>query len=234
MKSWQVDAGGRALGREKLGRKDEIRRRIRLKVVMSTIPPGAPLDEEALADEFGVSRTPIREICAHLVAEGTAEYHRGRGACVPDITAAGIEAFFEAATGIFPATFRQTALRADPYDLSLLRRLLEAAEAVADLDTPDLYVRRYLDFMEHCAETSRNPYLARTAKQMIREHTRICIAIAQIDRRNARPIYDPRRDIDDCRVVLRQLERRDADALLSHLGQRLAESEREIGAALIA
>lgn len=234
MKSWQVDAGGRALGREKLGRKDEIRRRIRLKVLMSAIPPGAPLDEEALADEFGVSRTPIREICAHLVAEGTAEYHRGRGACVPDITATGIEAFFEAAAAVFPPLFRQTCLRTDPYDLSLMRRMLEAAEAVADLDAPELYVRRYLDFMEQCAEASRNPYLARMGKQMLREHTRICIAIAQIDRRGGRPIYDPARDIDDCRVIMRQLERRDSEALLTHIGQRLAESEREIAAALIA
>lgn len=234
MKSWQIEPASRSVGREKLGRKEEIRRRIRLKVLMSAIPPGAPLDEEALADEFGVSRTPIREICAHLVAEGTAEYHRGRGACVPDITASGIEAFFEAAAVVLPAVFREAAQRCDPYDLSLLRRLLEGAEAVADLEAAELNVRRYLDFMEHYIDCVRNPYLARMGKAMIREYTRISIAVAQIDRRGGRSVFDAERNLEDCRVIIRQSERHDSEALLSYVGQRLSESEREIGAALVA
>jgi DNA-binding GntR family transcriptional regulator len=45
-------------------------------------PPGARLAEGALADEFQVSRTPVREVLRALAAEGMAEMRGRRGVIV--------------------------------------------------------------------------------------------------------------------------------------------------------
>jgi DNA-binding GntR family transcriptional regulator len=47
----------------------EIRRRI----IAGEIPPGVMLSELALAEEFGVSRTPVREAFKQLQTEGLVE-----------------------------------------------------------------------------------------------------------------------------------------------------------------
>ena len=46
------------------------------------LPPGTRLRQEALAEEFGVSRTPIREALRKLQASGLVELRPNRGALV--------------------------------------------------------------------------------------------------------------------------------------------------------
>ncbi|MEM6487245.1 MAG: GntR family transcriptional regulator [Pseudomonadota bacterium] len=205
-----------------MGRKDEIRRRIRLKILLSEIPPGAVLDEEALAAEFGVSRTPIREICAHLVAEGTASYLRGRGACVPSVTSDAIDGIFEAVGSTYPAVFGLACERIDALELVQLRGLYNGLVALTPLGPRELRAGRYLDFMALCADASRNPYLARSVHQLVREECRHAIAmarLAEIDDVAATPLE---RLVAACGPILGALERRDAVALTSALDARLA------------
>src|SRR3546814_13334553 len=61
--------------------RDEIRERI----CLLTYPPGTRLSEAALAAEFGVSRTPIRRVLAHLEAGGLVESRHGVGTVVTTI-----------------------------------------------------------------------------------------------------------------------------------------------------
>lgn len=48
--------------------------------------PGSVLAEVELSERLGVSRTPVREAVAKLVADGLAEAHRGRGTVVSDVS----------------------------------------------------------------------------------------------------------------------------------------------------
>ncbi|MEM9782403.1 MAG: GntR family transcriptional regulator [Pseudomonadota bacterium] len=207
------------------GRKDEIRRRIRLKILLSDIAPGTVIDEEALADEFGVSRTPIREICAHLVAEGSAEYHRGRGACSPPVTAEGVEAVFEAAATAYPALFSLVVARVDAFDLTRLRSLVQALVALTDSGPIELKAGRYLDFMEACADTAQNEILARGTRQLIREECRIAIAVPQLQAAPDHPGHPLNVLIGFCGPLLAALERRDLDGVLTVLDDRLRRSK---------
>lgn len=58
------------------------------RIVDGGIAPGQRLDEQALAEEFGVSRTPVREAIRQLGAMGLVEVRAHRGATVacPDAT----------------------------------------------------------------------------------------------------------------------------------------------------
>ena len=52
------------------------------------IPPGAPLKQDDIAAEFGVSHTPVREALKALVSEGLAVLHHNRGCFVSDLSSA--------------------------------------------------------------------------------------------------------------------------------------------------
>jgi DNA-binding GntR family transcriptional regulator len=49
---------------------EEIRQRLAARIVEGNLAPGTPLDESQLAEEFAVSRTPVREALRLLAASG--------------------------------------------------------------------------------------------------------------------------------------------------------------------
>lgn len=61
------------------------------RIANGTLPPGAWLREEALAEELGTSRTPVREALRTLAAEGLVEIVRNRGAQVRNWSAEQLE-----------------------------------------------------------------------------------------------------------------------------------------------
>ena len=61
---------------------DRLAKAIGTRVLAGEIPSGARLRQEALASEFGVSRTPVREALRMLQASGIVEMHPNRGAVV--------------------------------------------------------------------------------------------------------------------------------------------------------
>lgn len=70
---------------------EELRRRICFLVY----PPGTRLGEVELAEEFGVSRTPIREVLGHLEAHGLVKAKRGVGTIVTEIDSATLLQTYE-------------------------------------------------------------------------------------------------------------------------------------------
>lgn len=56
--------------------------RLRDSIVDGTIHPGALLSEKQIADQFGTSKTPVREAFAHLQSLGLVEVHPQRGGLV--------------------------------------------------------------------------------------------------------------------------------------------------------
>ena len=74
---------------EQLG--DEIEERI----ATGQYRPGMRLDEQEIADAFGVSRTPVREAFIQLEAAGLIEIRPRRGAIVTEISGARVCEMFE-------------------------------------------------------------------------------------------------------------------------------------------
>jgi len=63
----------------------QIHRELRERITLLDLPPGTRLREEHLAAEFGVSRTPIRQVLDQLEFEGLVESMEGAGARVSSI-----------------------------------------------------------------------------------------------------------------------------------------------------
>jgi DNA-binding GntR family transcriptional regulator len=60
---------------------------LREAIILGTIEPGAPLRQDRIAAEFGVSHIPVREALRELVAEGLAVFIPNRGVIVPELSA---------------------------------------------------------------------------------------------------------------------------------------------------
>ena len=50
-----------------------LREKIEEAIAMGTLAPGTALEEAALAERYGVSRTPVREALIQLAGEGLVE-----------------------------------------------------------------------------------------------------------------------------------------------------------------
>ncbi len=81
---------------------DEIHETIRDRICLLEYAPGSLLREAALAAEFGVSRTPIREIMQRLAQEGLVESRNGVGTLVKPLDFDEIEDIYEMRLRIAP------------------------------------------------------------------------------------------------------------------------------------
>src|SRR5215469_13026317 len=73
-------------GKKPLGSTEMIAGALRNAICSGEIPPGAPLKQDEIATEFGVSHTPVREALKALVSEGLATLHHNRGCFVSDLS----------------------------------------------------------------------------------------------------------------------------------------------------
>lgn len=73
---------------------DELVDRLRDLIVEGALEPGAKVNEQALCDRFGVSRTPLREAVRSLATEGLVVLTPRRGASIAEITRQDIEEAF--------------------------------------------------------------------------------------------------------------------------------------------
>lgn len=103
--------------------------RIRSMVIEGEIPPGARLGQVELAEQLGISRTPIREALRRLTGEGLAEFvpNRGFRAASPGLDA--VLHRLEVRSLLEPGIARLAAARRSHDDLIRLQDSIEREEA---------------------------------------------------------------------------------------------------------
>ena len=100
-----------------------------------SIPPGAPIDEEALTRELGVGRTPVREAVRRLALEGLVVVYPRRGTFASSINITSLSDVTDvrASSSGTPPAVRRTGRR---------RRPRPARELIAELERLDGHQRR--------------------------------------------------------------------------------------------
>jgi DNA-binding GntR family transcriptional regulator len=66
---------------------EQVAERLRTRILAHTLGPGSWIDEQSLAAEYGISRTPLREALKVLAAEGLVTMKLRRGAYVTEVSA---------------------------------------------------------------------------------------------------------------------------------------------------
>ncbi|SFJ96456.1 GntR family transcriptional regulator [Celeribacter neptunius] len=111
-------------------RHDQIHREIRSRICLLDYPPGLKLSEVELAEEFGISRTPLRRVLARLEDEGLVISVHGVGTMVTDMDMAELAQVYRLRKEL---VLLQTSLDTVPPTPALLTRigaLLARAEAL--------------------------------------------------------------------------------------------------------
>lgn len=104
---------------------EEIRRR----VLDGRYPAGAQLRQDMLAEEFGVSRIPVREALFQLEAEGLIRILPHKGATVAALSVAELEEAFELRALLEPRLLRHSAPRLTAEDHAAIGTLLDEYSA---------------------------------------------------------------------------------------------------------
>ena len=100
---------------------DRVAGAIQAQVLSGEVPVGTRLRQEALAEEFGVSRTPVREALRHLQATGLVELLPNRGAVVRGPSAREIREAYEVRAELEGLAAELAAGRISDRDLLRLR-----------------------------------------------------------------------------------------------------------------
>ncbi|WP_407830393.1 GntR family transcriptional regulator [Verminephrobacter aporrectodeae] len=98
---------------------------LRSKILSGQITPGSPLRQEALAEELGVSRIPLREAIRLLSSEGLVDLYPHKGAYVSMLSKDEVREFFDLRLRLEPWLFHESAMRISMAELDRGERLVE-------------------------------------------------------------------------------------------------------------
>lgn len=163
---------------------DEIRSRI----LGGSFAPGFQLKQEDLAQEFGISRIPIREALLLLESEGLVKIMPHRGAVVVKLSAEEIEELFNMRMLLEPFLLERSAPHLTTDDFEALGNILARYEdSIGKQDVArwnDLNVEFHLLLYSH----ARSPRMLSTVHSLLNDcdrHTRIQLSNIEADRMRA-------------------------------------------------
>lgn len=194
-----------------IDRKALLAEALRRRIVSMELAPGATIDEVALAEEFGLSRPPVRELMRQMAAEGYIELEANRPARVSPMSYQSLRSFFLAAPLIYVATTQLAAANATPDDIATLR-VIQASfrQAIADNDV-QARVLHNEQFHFEIGRMAHNAYLMPSLRRILIDH-------ARLGKIFYRPpaTHDMRHDLEQAVVqhdqIIEALEKRDAQA----------------------
>ncbi len=95
-------------------------RRVREAILNGELPPGETMSQVVLAEEMGVSRTPLREALRMLQGEGLVEARPNRRVRVAPISAADLEELYAVRVALEAQALRLAVPRMTPEDIGRL------------------------------------------------------------------------------------------------------------------
>lgn len=140
--------------------------RLRIEILEGRLPAGDWLRQEALAQQFGVSQTPVREALKQLAAEGLVEYSPYRGVRVISFSPEDVDDLYAARRAEEGRAARFAAERITAAEIGELRSLQRRMETC---QTPqDLAIYRDLNRQFHILiiAASGRPFLCRSLTKL--------------------------------------------------------------------
>jgi DNA-binding GntR family transcriptional regulator len=144
---------------------------LRDRLVTLDIPPGAPIEEDAVARDLGVGRTPVREAIRRLTLEGLAVVYPRRGTFASGIDMRSLSDITDVRAELEARAAERAATLADDADRE------EAAGLIGELDAAGANQQSLMEldtrvhrFVHRC---SRNPYLAQDLDRYLNMSLRI-------------------------------------------------------------
>lgn len=202
---------------------EQVAERLRKRIYQQELAAGAAIDEKALCQTFGISRTPMREALKVLAAEGLVELVPRRGCFVRALDLDELRELFPVMAVLEGLCAREALQRLNDRTLAELEAMhanLEQQAAAGDIDA---YYEANFRFHQRLQELSGNRWLQRVVTDLrkilrLARHTQL-----MVEGRLQHSLEEHRR-------VMAAFRQRDADgveqAMKDHLTAQLAALER--------
>jgi DNA-binding GntR family transcriptional regulator len=138
---------------------EQIAERIGNAIIQSGYEPGARIQEQEVADQFQVSRGPVREALRILERDGLVQINARRGAQVTQLNIGEVHDLFEVRISLIGLSARLAAERRDPAFLARFRAGVERISEMAKSGDADAYTNTVYRHNLLLAEGSGNRFL---------------------------------------------------------------------------
>ncbi|MGN1381755.1 MAG: GntR family transcriptional regulator [Eubacterium sp.] len=156
------------------GLTDKIYEQMLDKIIHCTYKPGSEINELKLTEEFGVSRTPVREAVARLEMHGYLKVLPKKGIYVTEVTLDTALQIFQVRLEIEPIALKLAVPYMDIRDLIHFRQIISST-SLSILESFQQDMNMHLYIIEHCG----NHYIINMMKQVFQDSTRVAIYTGQ-------------------------------------------------------
>ncbi|MGB7242094.1 MAG: GntR family transcriptional regulator [Sulfitobacter sp.] len=146
---------------------------LKARILSQDIAPGSDLDEARLSEEYGISRTPLREVLQRLAGDGYVQQQENRGAKVVSMDLAVMRVFFQTAPLIYSSIARLAAENRTSRQLAGLKTTQQSfTQAALGRENAKAALLNH-QFHEQIGDMAQNPYLLASLNRMLVDHTRL-------------------------------------------------------------
>lgn len=135
--------------------------RLRDQIYQHELVPGDPIDEMALCQRYGISRTPLREALKVLSSEGLIELIPRRGSFVRSMDIDELNELFPVMAVLEGLCAREAVENCKPQDLKQLEQMHEKLEEFVKQGNIDGYYEQNFVFHQAVQDLSGNKWLQR-------------------------------------------------------------------------
>lgn len=151
---------------KKLTQCEIVRSALEKDIFAGVLAPAAPLDEEAIAKRFSVSRTPVREALLQLIETGLVEKPSRQRAVVAPLDVRRLIQMFETLSELEAVCARFAARRITELEKEALVRIQAASEAALKAGDEDEFGRQGIRFHVAVWRATHNDVLFETTRNM--------------------------------------------------------------------
>lgn len=148
---------------------------LRERISLLDYQPGQRLSEEVLAEEFGVSRTPIRRVLARLENEGLLRSVQGVGTIVTDVDIDMLAQSYQLRMEMAELIGRLNPTPITDDLLETMRALLARCETLERDPAPRIFAQINIDFFHVIAALTENEPLKEISERLYYRTARIWI-----------------------------------------------------------
>ena len=154
--------------------------RLRKRIYSHELQPGEAIDEKALCEAYGISRTPLREALKVMASEGLVELVPRRGCFVRKLEAAELSELFPVMAVLEGLCAREAVAHLSDDKLALLEQLHSSLEAQAAAGDIDAYYEQNFRFHQAVQDLSQNRWLQRIVAELrtilrLARHTQLTV-----------------------------------------------------------
>jgi DNA-binding GntR family transcriptional regulator len=145
---------------------ERLYRTIRDRICLLEYPPGGRLSEEELAEEFMVSRTPVRRVLTRLEAEGLIEAHHGVGHIVTNVRLEELAQIYDLRMELAVLMGRLSPVPRSAQDLERIRALIQRCDALSKEPEYKAFSRLNMDFFSEISAMTGNAPLREISERL--------------------------------------------------------------------